>query len=77
MGMLEQAFDVAYPLDSATNPWIVRVESTLVDIAASIFTEAPFQLGLLGEEASGACSASELTTARCEAGVCFFRHLCG
>jgi len=68
LGMLEATFAVAHPIDRATNPWIATLESTLVAIAASVFAEAPFRLGLLGEEASGAYAASELTAERCEIG---------
>ncbi|WP_433930044.1 hypothetical protein AB3662_39700 [Sorangium cellulosum] len=67
-GMLEAAYRVSYPLDAETDPWLVRLERLLATIGARIFEVEPFQLGLLGEEASGASSASELTVEECERG---------
>ena len=67
-GMLELMFSVSYPLDTATNPWLSSVENLLAAIGARVFTVVPFRLGLLGEEASGSCSASQLTVAHCERG---------
>ncbi|WP_434045827.1 MULTISPECIES: hypothetical protein [Sorangium] len=67
-GMLEAAYGLSYPLDAQTDPWLVRLERLLATIGARIFEVEPFQLGLLGEEASGASSASELTVEECEQG---------
>jgi hypothetical protein len=67
-GMLELRFPVRYPLDCTTNPWLTEVDRLLGRMAAKIYEVAPFRLGLLGEEASGAGSARELTTADCERG---------
>jgi hypothetical protein len=67
-GMFERAYRVSYPLDARTNPWLAEVERVLATIGARIFEVAPFKLGLLGEEASGASSASELSAADCERG---------
>lgn len=67
-GMLELRFPVTYPLDRATNTWLPELDRLLARIAARIYEVAPFRLGLLGEEASGASSAVELTAADCERG---------
>ena len=67
-GMLELRFPVRYPLDRTTNPWLTDLDRVLGRIAAKIYEVAPFRLGLLGEEASGAGSAGELTAADCERG---------
>jgi hypothetical protein len=67
-GMFELAFPVSYPLDTQTNPWLAKVERVLATIGARIFEATPFELGLLGEEASGASSASELSAVECERG---------
>jgi hypothetical protein len=66
--MLELRFPVTYPLDRSTNTWLPELDRLLARIAAKIYEVAPFQLGLLGEEASGASSAGELTAADCERG---------
>ena len=67
IGMLELRFPMTYPLDSATNPWMTRFEERLARIAAAISGVAPFRLGVIGEEASGALP-DELTAADCESG---------
>lgn len=67
-GMLGVTFDVSYPLDLATNPWMSTLDKCLAEIAGDIFTVVPFRLALLGEEASGACTAAELTSEQCELG---------
>jgi hypothetical protein len=67
-GMLELRFPVRYPLDRTTNPWLADLDRVLGRIAAKVYEVAPFRLGLLGEEASGATSAGELTGADCERG---------
>ena len=67
-GMLELCFSISYPLDSASNPWMVPFEERLARIGAAIYGVAPFRLGLIGEEASGSNSAADLTTEDCELG---------
>lgn len=67
-GMLELRFPVSYPLDTVTNPWLAAVDRVLVLIAAAVYAVAPFRLGLIGEEASGASSAGEVTAQDCERG---------
>jgi hypothetical protein len=68
-GMLELRFPISYPLDSATNPWMVQFEERLARIGAAIYGVAPFRLGLIGEEASAAPnSAADLTADDCELG---------
>jgi len=68
VGMLERRFSISYPLDTATNPWMVEFDERLARIGAAIYDVAPFRLGLIGEEASGVRSASELTAQDCERG---------
>ncbi|WP_437726967.1 hypothetical protein [Sorangium sp. So ce861] len=67
-GMLEAAYGASSPLDAQKDPWLVRLERLLATIGARIFEVEPFQLGLLGEEVSGASSASDLTVEECEWG---------
>ncbi|AGP35346.1 hypothetical protein SCE1572_12935 [Sorangium cellulosum So0157-2] len=67
-GMLEAAFGASYPLDPQKDAWLVRLERLLATIGARIFEVEPFQLGLLGEEASGVSSAPDLTVEECELG---------
>lgn len=67
-GMLELRYPLTYPLDSSDNPWQVQVDGLFARIAGAIYKEAPFQLGLIGEEASGANSAANLTKEDCERG---------
>lgn len=69
-GMLERRFSISYPLDTTTNPWMAEFDERLARIGAAIYGVAPFRLGLIGEEASGASSAAELTAQDCERGGC-------
>jgi hypothetical protein len=69
IGMLERRFSISYPLDMATNPWMAEFDERLARIGAAIYSETPFRLGLIGEEASGASSAAELTSQDCEQGA--------
>ena len=69
VGWLEYQYHVRYPLDSATNHWLSPLDDLLADLAGWIFTEAPFQVGWIGEEAgSAAPMAHELTAADCQRG---------
>jgi hypothetical protein len=63
-GMLERLFTVAYnPMSVKTNPWLREIETLLVDIADWVYGTAPFQLGVLGEEAATvAVDAEQLTS---------------
>jgi hypothetical protein len=67
-GMLELRYALSYPLDRSSNPWQVQVDGLLARIGGAIYEEASFQLGLIGEEASGVNSASNLTKEDCERG---------
>lgn len=67
-GMLELCFDLQYPLDYATNPWMYQVDKLLSEIAASVFREIPFHLGIIGEEASGVTHAASITPDDCRYG---------
>src|SRR5262245_9921591 len=40
---------ISYPLDTATNPWMVEFDERLARIGAAIYGMAPFRLGLIGE----------------------------
>ncbi len=61
-GMLNVAYPVKYPIESATNPWIDEFERVLVDIAESVYRVVPFDLAVIGEEATAvADGADELT----------------
>src|SRR5262249_19121655 len=48
-GMLERRVSISYPLDTATNPWMVEFDERLARIGAAIYGMAPFRLGLIGE----------------------------
>ncbi len=65
-GMLEYRFKVLYPLDRATNPWMVDVDEALARVGSAIYDVVPYKLGILGEETSGAACADELTALDCE-----------
>lgn len=67
-GMFELRYRFIYPLDRATSPYLVQVDDLFARIAGAIYEEVPFQLGLIGEEASGASSAADLTKEECEQG---------
>ncbi|MGE3976305.1 MAG: hypothetical protein AB7F94_01820 [Nitrospira sp.] len=68
MGMLELRYPLSYPLDRSTNPWLEQVDELFARLARVIYKEATFQLGLVGEEASGANSAATLTKEDCQRG---------
>lgn len=51
--MLELVFDVAYPLEVEFNAWKAGVDKVFTDIAAAVFADCPFLVGLVGEEVSG------------------------
>jgi hypothetical protein len=67
-GMLHLRYPSTYPLDRLADPWEDQVDELFARIAASIYEVAPFQLGLIGEEASGTKSATQLTKEDCERG---------
>lgn len=67
-GMFELRYRFIYPLDRATSPYLVQVDDLFARIAGAIYEEVPFQLGLIGEEASGSSSAANLTKEECEHG---------
>ncbi|MEZ4375942.1 MAG: hypothetical protein R3B07_34370 [Polyangiaceae bacterium] len=67
-GMIWLRYPAQYPIDLANDPAVAMLDQQLALIAARIYDEVPFVLGLLGEEASGADSAETLTKQRCEWG---------
>lgn len=50
-----------YPLSKELNPWLVKVEEIFIRIAETIYTHAPFELALIGEEISGYTTQEEIT----------------
>jgi hypothetical protein len=68
VGMLGRRLPITYPLELETNPWTIAFDERLARIGAAIYGVTPFRLGLVGEEVSGACSATELTSEYCERG---------
>ncbi len=63
--MLERAYSVEYPIESATNPWIDQVDQQLLDVAEFVYQTIPFNLAVLGEEAAAfKDAAGELTAER-------------
>jgi len=67
-GLLQGLFDVSYPLDSATNPWMVELDDTLAELGSQVFRSVPFSLGVIGHEAGDAGPAERLTKAEIERG---------
>jgi len=68
-GMLELRFPVSYPLETATNAWLVGLDQMLARIAGTIYETVPFQVGRLGEEAAAVGTvAAALTAEECERG---------
>jgi hypothetical protein len=64
-GMLELAYRVQYPIVGATNPWIPEFERHLVGIAETVYQSVPFDLAVIGEEATAlADTEHELTAER-------------
>jgi hypothetical protein len=64
-GMLGLCFDVQYPLDYATNPWMAQIDRLLAQMAASVFRSISFQLAIIGEEVSGITDAASITPDDC------------
>lgn len=61
-GMLDLAFDVAYPILPSTNPWMAEVDRALIGIAESIYRASPFHVAVIGEEAAAlAVDEADLT----------------
>ena len=67
-GLLQMQFDVSYPLDLATNPWLVELDRTLAELGSQVFRRVPFSLGVLGHEAGADGPAEKLTLAEIERG---------
>ncbi len=67
-GMLGHIVNIDYPLCYDTNPWMDEVNGILLRLADSVYTVAPFDLALIGEEASGYLRAGEASGANLEAG---------
>lgn len=68
LGMLGRAFPLVYPLDLETNPWLAEVDSALIELAESVYSEVPFDLALIGEEAAGYATVDTLKTSDVEQG---------
>lgn len=51
LAMLGLVYPVTYPLINNSQPWMLYVNNTLVQIAMRLYPKAPFELGVLGEEA--------------------------
>ncbi|MDA0832486.1 MAG: hypothetical protein O3A29_04325 [Planctomycetota bacterium] len=64
-GMLGLAFHIQYPLDYPTKPWMAQIDKLLAQIGASVFRSIPFQLAIIGEEASGITNAAAVTPDVC------------
>lgn len=60
-GMLGEVFPVNYPLYSEPNEWMREVDRVFLDIAEATYPSAPFQLAVLGEEASLVFYTGDLT----------------
>jgi len=60
-GMLELAYDVSYPLDLDSNPWIKTLNAVFTALATTVFQHCPFRLAIIGEEASGVTDADSIT----------------
>lgn len=71
-GMLELVFDVRYPLEYQTNPWMRTIDRVLSRITEAMFRVCPFKLGIIGEEASGLTSAKSIAAADCRDSPFFF-----
>lgn len=60
-GMLQLAFPVRYPMKREDNPWLPAVDQVLLSMAERVYQASPFDMALIGEEASGQLRAQELT----------------
>jgi hypothetical protein len=65
MSALGHAYPVGgFPFDRANHEsWRTSVDVWLADIGRRVFREAPFRIGLVGFETSGAINAADLVTA--------------
>ena len=57
----EMKFSYKYPLITELNPWLVRVNEVFVQLAETIYQNAPFDLALIGEEVSGCTNQGDIT----------------
>ncbi len=71
-GMLELLFDIQYPLDYQTNPWMWQIDKLLAQLGASVFRSIPYKLAIIGEEASGITDAESITADDCRYGPFLF-----
>lgn len=68
-GMLGLAYPIEYPIVGTTNPWIAEFEALLLDIADTVFVRSPFDMAVIGEEATAfADDAQPLTADRVNRG---------
>lgn len=59
--MLEP-FGAGYPLDSTADPVLGSLDDLFLGLADEVYPEVPFDLALVGEEASGRTSAEQIST---------------
>lgn len=58
---LSAVYDLHYPIDNATNPWLTNVHYVLLDLTERIYDIAPFSIAVIGEEVTGSFDAEHLT----------------
>lgn len=52
MAMLELVFNVDYAVPKRNRAWMAKLGSLLAQIGAHVYSRIPFEIGMLGEEAS-------------------------
>lgn len=63
-GMLRQVYPLRYSIDATTrrdNPWLDSIDERMIAIAEHIYSVAPFDFAMLGEEVSGMLHVETLT----------------
>ncbi|MEO2073789.1 MAG: hypothetical protein ABGX20_00010 [Bacillus sp. (in: firmicutes)] len=57
----EKFYPYKYPLAKELNPWLIKVDETLIRLAETIFSHSPFELAMIGEEISGYTNQGQIS----------------
>jgi hypothetical protein len=64
IGMFELIYPVDYPLTAELNPWLPKIDRVLAHVGMRVYQNVRFELGALGEEASGFVSMENLSRSK-------------
>ncbi|MEH7351936.1 hypothetical protein [Gottfriedia acidiceleris] len=58
---LENLYKIEYPLDKEKNPWLKDIDVIFIAISELIYSKAPYNLAMIGEEVSGYINHDDIT----------------